>query len=142
VTRQRVVVVAVLVELATPEVSPGLPLAVAPEVDPEVELGVEPGPPMELVLPGVGVLLPLVEDVSALVLPGVLVLPEGVAVVLGVVVDVVGVVALSSRLVQAPRETAATSASAAHEVRDAFIGKLLEGLLDTQGRPGPPRNRL
>jgi hypothetical protein len=139
------VVVAVLVELATPEVSPGLPLAVAPEVEPEaVDPEVEPGAPMELVLPGVGVLLPLVEEVSALVLPGVLVLvlADGVAVVLGVVEDVVGVVALSSRLVQAPRETAATSASAAHEVRDAFIGKLLEGLWDTQGRPAPPFARL
>jgi hypothetical protein len=39
--------------------------------------------------------------------------------------DVVGVGA-SSRLVQAPSETAATSASAAHEVRDAFIRKLLK----------------
>jgi len=124
------VVVAVLVELATPDVSPGVPLAVAPDV----ELEVEPGPPIELVLPGV--VVPLVDDeltlpeVSVLevpaVLPGAAVLAGGVTVV-DELDDVVGVAA-SSCLVQAPRVTAATSASAAHEVRDAFIGKLLEGL--------------
>jgi hypothetical protein len=134
-------VVAVLVELATPEVSPAVPLAVAP-VEPVAEPDVvEPGPPIELVLPGVVEPLPVVEDVPtlalpevplgvvlpmALVLPGVLVLPDGEVVVLEELDDVVGV-ALSSRLVQAPRETAATSASAAHVVRDAFIGTLLEG---------------
>jgi len=127
-----VVVVAVLVELATPDVSPGLPLAVAPEV----ELEVEPGPPIELVVPGVALPLPVVdeeltlEEVSVLevpaVLPGAAVLAGGVTVV-DELDDVVGVAA-SSCLVQAPRETAATSASAAHEVRDAFIGKLLQGL--------------
>ena len=85
---------------------------------PLLPLPVEPGPPMELVLP-----IPL--------LPGVLLLPEVDVSLLraGVVVDElddddVGVGA-SSRLVQAPSETAATSASAAHEVRDAFIRKLL-----------------
>jgi hypothetical protein len=121
-------VVAVLLELATPDVSPGMPLAVAPEV----ELEVAPGPPIELVLPGV--VVPLVDDVLALpevsvlpaVLPGVAVLAGGVTVV-DELDDVVGVAA-SSCLVQAPSETAATSASAAHEVRDAFIGKLLQGL--------------
>lgn len=124
-----------------------------------------PGPPMELVLP----------DVSALVEPGVvpplmaLVLPvppvAGVPLVLlevevsalgaGVVVDelddddVVGVGA-SSRLVQAPRETAATSASAAHVGRDAFIRKLLYTLFESSkgshhhpmGTLGSPRARF
>ena len=130
---QRVVVVAVLVELDTPEVSLELPPAVEPvdpvepEVEPVAEPDVEPGPPIELVLPGV--VLPLPEVPAVLpVAPGVLVLPDGV-VVLDELDDVDGVVALSSRLVQAPRETAATSASAAHEVRDAFIGKLLEGVV-------------
>lgn len=129
------VVVAVLVELATPDVSPGLPLAVAPPVEPEPA-------PIEVVLPDVveplvsavldeplllpDPLVPAVLDVS---LP-VVALPEvdGVVVVLEELEEVVGVAA-SSRLVQAPRETAATSARAAHEVRDAFIRKLLEGMV-------------
>ena len=134
-------VVAVLVELATPDVSPGLPLAVEPEPA-----------PIELVLPDV--VEPLVSAVLAepLVLPDPVVpavldvsLPvvappdavDGVVPALGSVVVVLEVleevegVAVSSRLVQAPRETAATSARAAHEVRDAFIRKLLEGLLWT-----------
>jgi hypothetical protein len=122
------VVVAVLVELATPDVSLELPPAVLPEVEPA-------GPPIELVLPDVPP-LPAVEDVPmlalpevplfvlppmALVLPGVDVLPPaGVVVLLDELVEV-PVVPASSRLVQAPRETAATSASAAHVVRDAFI---------------------
>lgn len=146
-------VVAVLVELATPDVSPGLPLAVEPEL-------VEPEPaPIELVLPDV--VEPLVSAVLAdplvppePVVPAVLevslpvVAPpdavDGVVLVLGSVVVVLEVleevegVAVSSRLVQAPRETAATSARAAHEVRDAFIRKLLEGLLWTfKGRLSP-----
>lgn len=131
---QRVVVVAVLVELETPDVSPGVPLAVAPEpVDPEPVVEPEPGAPIELVLPGVPVepLVPAVLPLPVVAPPDV----DGVVVTLrSVVVDVldevVGV-AVSSRLVQAPRETAATSARAAHEVRDAFIGKLLEGMLWT-----------
>jgi len=144
-----VVVVAVLVELATPDVSPGLPLAVAP---------VEPEPaPIEVVLPDV--VEPLVSAVLAepLVLPDPVVpavlevsLPvvappavDGVVVALGSVVvlevlEEVEGVPVSSRLVQAPRETAATSARAAHEVRDAFIGKLLEGVVEVEGRLAPP----
>jgi hypothetical protein len=146
------VVVAVLVELETPDVSPGVPLAVAPVLDPVPEA------PIELVLPGVPVpplvlavppmlaeplVLPVVPAVSELpvdALPDV----DGVvvalrSVVLDVLDDVVGV-AVSSRLVQAPRETAATSARAAHEVRDAFIGELLEGMLcgRWRGRLAPP----
>jgi hypothetical protein len=123
------VVVAVLVELETPEVSPGVPLAVAPvEPEPVVEpelVDPEPEAPIELVLPGVPVepLVPAVLPLPVVALPEV----EGVVVALRSVVvlevldDVVGVPA-SSRLVQAPRETAATSARAAHVVRDAFIG--------------------
>jgi hypothetical protein len=148
-----VVVVAVLVELETPDVSPGVPLAVAPVVDPVPEA------PIELVLPGVPV-LPLVLAVPPMLaeplvplplVPAVLELPvvappdvEGVvvalrSVVLDVLDDVVGA-PVSSRLVQAPRETAATSARAAHEVRDAFIRELLEGMLcgRSKGRLAPP----
>jgi hypothetical protein len=79
-----------------------------------------------LVPPAAGVPLLLLEvDVS----------PLGAGAGAGVVVDeleddVVGAGVVSSRLVQAPSETAAMSASAAHEVRDAFIGKLLEGLFE------------
>jgi hypothetical protein len=147
-----VVVVAVLVELATPEVSLALPLAVLPDVEPDA--------PIELVLPDVLPLpLPVAGDVLALMLPEVslpavvppLVLPPMALVLLGVVLPVAGVVVLdelvdvdgevpaSSRLVQAPRETAAIRASAAHEVRDAFIGRLLEELLNREGQPAPPR---
>jgi hypothetical protein len=111
-----------------------------PPVVPEVE---PPEAPMELVLPDV-LPLPAAGEVLALELPDVslpgVVLPPVLALVLppvepevaGVVVsvagvlvdelvDVEGVVAVSSRLVQAPRETAATRASAAHEVSDLFI---------------------
>lgn len=109
-----------LVEPVTPDVPP----IMAP-----LPLLVEPGAPIiELVLPAVsllgvpGVALLLEVDVS----------PPGAGA--GVVVDeledeVVGAGVVSSRLVQAPSETAAMSASAAHEVRDAFIGKLLEGVV-------------
>lgn len=79
-------------------------------------LVVPPEAPMELVLPGTDVLL-LEGDVSVLG-AGVVELEE--------FDEVVGV-GLSVRFVQAPSETAATSARAAHEVRDAFIRKLLEG---------------
>jgi len=128
-------VVAVLVEFATPEVSLELPPAVLPEpVLPEPE--VEPDAPIELVLPLDGEPLALVlPDVSlpavveplvpGVVLPPAVLPPAGVLVLLDELVEVEGVVAVSSRLVQAPSETAATSASAAHVVRDAFIGKLL-----------------
>jgi hypothetical protein len=115
------VVVAVLVELATPDVSFGPPPALVVELEPA-------GPPIELVLPEVPLpeVPPLVLPPIALVLPGVAVLPPGgVVVLLEELVDVAGTLA-SSRLVQAPRETAATSVSAAHAVRDAFIRKLLE----------------
>lgn len=95
-----------------------------------VEL-VTPGAPIELVLPVVPVepLVPPVPAVLEVSLPvaggvGVVVALRSV-VVLDVLDDVDGV-AVSSRLVQAPRETAATNARAAHEVRDAFIRKLLE----------------
>jgi hypothetical protein len=126
-----VAVVVGLVEPVTPDVAPAVPPAV-------------PEAPIELVPP---------DDVSVLAVPGVVpavlpaVLPAAGAPVLllevdvsvfgagaGVVVDeleddVVGAGVVSSRLVQAPSETAAMSASAAHEVRDAFIGKLLEGVV-------------
>ena len=103
-----------LVPLPGPPIAP-LPVLVA-------------GPPMELE--------PVLPDVSLLVVPGVVVpmpllldvevSPLGAGVVVDELDDddVVGVGA-SSRLVQAPSETAAISARAAHEVRDAFIGKLL-----------------
>jgi hypothetical protein len=127
-----VVVVAVLVELDTPDVSLELPPAVLPEpVVPEPD--VEPEAPIELVLPLPveppvepplpAVVLPLVEPeplVPGVVLPPA-VLPVAGVLVLDELVEVEGEVPASSRLVQAPRETAATSASAAHVVRDAFI---------------------
>jgi len=107
-----VVVVLLLVELVTPPVLPG-------------------AAPMELVLPvepAAGVpLVPAVLEVSLLVAGGVGVVDTLFSVVVLVVLEVVGVVA--SRLVQAPRETAATSARAAHEVRDAFIRNSLRGML-------------
>jgi hypothetical protein len=121
--------VAVLVELDTPEVSLELPPAVLPEPDVEPEAPIElvlpvEGEPLALVLPDIP--LPAVVEplVPGVVLPPAVLPPAGVL-VLDELVEVEGVVAVSSRLVQAPRETAATSASAAHEVRDAFIGKLL-----------------
>lgn len=94
-----------------------------------VEL-VTPGAPIELVLPVVPVepLVPPVPAVLDVSLPAVgagVVVTLFSVVVLDVLDDVDGV-AVSSRLVQAPRETAATNARAAHEVRDAFIRKLLE----------------
>lgn len=119
-----------LVELDTPDVSPGVPLAVAPPEE------VEPGAPMELVLPGV----PAVLEVSLPAAGGAGVVVTLFSVVVLEVLDEVVGVAVSSRLVQAPRDTAATSASAAHEVRDALIRKLLEGLLSgrSKGRLTPP----
>jgi len=72
--------------------------------------------------------LPLLLSVLAvpavLPVPGVAALPLG-AVVLDELDDVVGTGA-SSRLVQAPRETAATRARAAHEMSGEYIRKLLE----------------
>lgn len=147
---QRVVVVLLLVEPVTPDVLPGavdpvpLELLASPPLVPPVALGeplVEPvpGPPMELVLPVE--LLPVV--VSVLLLP-LAVLGLVLGVVLGVVaalsVDGVVVVVVlldevdepaapvSSRLVQAPSDRAATTvrAAAAVWVKDIFIGKLLE----------------
>ena len=134
------VVVAVGVDGFTPEVSPVLPEAVPPAVFPvlgEVPMLLdepdvpEPEAPIELVLPDV-LEVPEVPEVllSVLAVP---VLPPvaGVVepVVLGVVVleelvDVLGVVpAVSVRLLQAPSEITATSASAAADVRDAFMGR-------------------
>ncbi|MDB5873520.1 MAG: hypothetical protein JWQ07_2962 [Ramlibacter sp.] len=112
---------------AVPDVS----LEPLPEV-PLVEL--EPGPPIELVPPDVAPpVLPLVEPLLAVPLlemplpevpPPIALVLAGVPVLLGDVVleeldDVVGVA--GSCLVQAPSETAATSASAAYEVRVAFM---------------------
>lgn len=130
-----VVVVAVaLVEGVTPDVLPAVPEAPIELVPPEVSLpgvaGVVPPAPAvalpEPVMPLVPA-VPLVAGVPLLLLleVEVSVLGGGVA---GVVVDeleedVVGAGVVSSRLVQAPSETAAISASAAHEVRDAFIGE-------------------
>jgi hypothetical protein len=141
------VVVVLLVELETPEESLGEPLAVEPEpvVEPEPEPVVEPEPeaPIELVLPGVPVepLVPAVLPLPVVALPEV----EGVVValrsvvVLDVLDEVVGV-PVSSRLVQAPSETAATSASAAHVVRDAFIRNSLRGCcVGQKGKDGSHR---
>ncbi|HXD40965.1 MAG TPA: hypothetical protein VN649_10415 [Ramlibacter sp.] len=141
-----------LVDGVTPELLPVEPLPIEPLLPPLVE----PGPPMELVLPDVSLLLlvepgvlvlpPLVPPPMALVLPlPVLppmellppVLPGVLELLLEVEVSGAGLVTVvdeldelvgvPSRLVHAPSETAAMSASAAHEVRDAFIRKLLEG---------------
>ena len=118
-----VVVVLLLVELVTLDASLGEPLDVEPDVD--------PGAPIELVVPGVP-LEPLVPAVLEVSLPAAGGVGEVVTlfsvVVLDVLDDVVGV-GVWSRLVQAPRETAATSANAAHEVRDAFIRNSLWGML-------------
>jgi hypothetical protein len=150
-----VVVVALGTELFTPAVSPELPDALGLDVEPELdELIVPeplvPGAPMALVLPDVlefvSVLAVLddfsVDDVLpiALVLPGV---PEGeVLAVLGELVDVSGVVAaVLSRLVQAPSDTAATSASAAQEMV-VFMGNSLWLVGMGEGRLLPPSLRL
>jgi hypothetical protein len=121
-----------MVELVLPDVSLLL------LVEPGVVLLPLLGPPIALLplLPGV-LPPPLVLPPMALLelpvplLPGVVVLllevdvsGAGLVTVVDELDDVVGV---PSRLVQAPRETAAMSASAAHEVRDTFIRKLLEG---------------
>jgi hypothetical protein len=135
-----VVVVVALVEGDAPDV---LSVELLP-------LPLVPGAPIELVLPDVP---PLVEP-GVVVLPAVLppmaleeplVLPEplvpgepllplevevsllGAGFVVEELDDEVGAGVVVSRLVQAPSETAATNASAAHEVRDAFIRELLEG---------------
>ena len=109
------------------------PAAVEPEpVEPEPIVEPEPEAPIELVPPVVSdePVVPAVLPLPVVALPEV----EGVVValrsvvVLDVLDEVVGV-PVSSRLVQAPRETAATSARAAHVVRDAFIGNSLRGCL-------------
>ena len=102
---------------------------------PAEPLPLDPGPPMELVLP----LLPgaplVLLDVEVSGAARLLVEDE-------LDEDVVGV-PVSSRLVQAPSEMAAMSASAAHEVRDAFIGKLLEGCSTVAtGSHGCPKGTL
>jgi len=126
---------------------------------------VDPGPPMELVLPDVSLLLvepgvvlpplalpPMAPPLPPLVLPPMALLLLPVPLPPGVVellleVDVSGAglvvvvdelddeVGAPSRLVQAPSEMAAMSASAAHEVRDAFIRKLLEVVRQYNGQP-------
>jgi len=127
---QRVVVVVALVEGVTPDVLPAVPPAVPaapielvlPDVSPLGVAGVVPPAPAVAGAPLVLLLLDV--DVSA---PG-----AGAGVVVDELEDdVVGAGVVSSRLVHAPSETAAMSASAAHEVRDAFIGKLLEGVVQT-----------
>jgi hypothetical protein len=136
-----VVVAVELVEPVTPDVPPVEPL-VEPEApielvppDDDVSLLVVPVPVPGVVVPLLPLVVPPVEPEVPPAAP--LVLPEGDVPLLGagVVVDeledeVVGAGVVSSRLVQAPSETAAMSASAAQEVRDAFIGKLLEGLFE------------
>jgi hypothetical protein len=135
-----VVVVVALVDGVTPlalsvELVPlaGPPMAPLPVVvDPGVAV-----PAVPLLVAGVPELL-LEVDVSllgagaAVLGAGVVVLGAGVVVLDELEDDVVGVGA-SSRLVQAPSETAATSASAAHDVRDAFIRKLLKLFESTKG---------
>jgi hypothetical protein len=114
-------------------------LLVSPE--PLEELGVlellvepEPEAPIELVLPellGEVLLLPM-----ALVLPGLVeLLPDGE--VVDELVEPV-VVPVSVRFVQAPSEKAATIARAAHVVLDAFIRKLLEGVVRKSQRAVAP----
>jgi hypothetical protein len=136
---QRVVVVVAveLVEPVTPPVpvvvplvEPGAPIELAPPDDDE-SLPVAPGVVVPLLLPLVvpPVELPPVPPVAPLVLGDVPLLGDGV-VVDELEDEVVGAGVVSSRLVQAPSETAATSASAAHEVRDAFIGNSLRGLFE------------
>lgn len=134
---QRVVVVVAveLVEPVTPPVpvvvplvEPEAPIELAPPED-DVSLLVDPGvvvPLLPLVVPPVE---PAVPPVAPLVLGDVPLLGDGV-VVDELEDEVVGAGVVSSRLVQAPSETAATSASAAHEVRDAFIGNSLRGLFE------------
>ncbi|HWP11775.1 MAG TPA: hypothetical protein VNN06_08135 [Ramlibacter sp.] len=141
-------VVVALVEPVTPA---------GPAMEPP-PLGVEPGAPIELVLPGASplvdpgvvvplVLLPIAPEPPVVALPMAeppvvappvaLELPvppvagepllevdvslPGAGVVVDEPDDEVGAGVVASRLVQAPSETAATSASAAHVVRDAFI---------------------
>jgi hypothetical protein len=89
---------------------------------------------MELVLPVVPGEPPAVLEVSLPAAGGAGVVVTLFSVVVLDVLDVVGVV-VASRLVQAPRETAATSARAAHEVRDAFIRNSLRDVVwDSPGR--------
>jgi hypothetical protein len=135
-----VVVVVSLVEGVTiggvSVVLPGPPIApllveAGPPVVPAVSLLVVPGgvvSAVPLVVVSVVPAVPLDVVVSVLG-AGVVVLLLEVAVSAGgagvVVVDVLVDVEASSRWVQAPSETAATSASAAPRLRDAFMGKLL-----------------
>ncbi|MGZ5194798.1 MAG: hypothetical protein ACXWB8_05115 [Ramlibacter sp.] len=94
-----------------------VPVSADPPVEPEPEA------PMELVLPGVVVLLELV---SFAVVDGDVVVDE----------ELVEVAGTPSRFVQAPSEKAATMARAAHVVFDAFIRKLLEGLFESRKGAG------
>lgn len=155
-----VVVVAVaLVEGVTPDVLPAVPEAPIELVLPEVSLPGVAGvvPPLAVALPEPVVPLVLLVSVEPLV-PAVPLVAGAVVLLLevaesvlggvaGVVVvdeledDVVGTGVVSSRLVQAPSETAAMSASAAHEVRDAFIGETPCGGCSKSSSEGG-RNRL
>lgn len=136
--RQRVAVPLDGVEFETPDSPEPLvvPLALVPVV---VEL--EPGAPIALVLPLVPELVsvlaavlplvppvplvPAVAEVASGVLVVVLLLPMVVVLfVAGVALDPV-VESAASCLVHAPSDTAATRASAAQEVRDAFMGNSL-----------------
>jgi hypothetical protein len=142
-------VVVVLLEVLDEGVVLDVLLLVSPE--PLLELGVlellvEPVPdaPIELVLPEEP-MLPLEELGDVLLLPMALVLPgvEELPVVDdGEVVDeeLVEPVVLpvSVRFVQAPSEKAATMARAAHVVLDAFIRKLLEGVVRKSQRAVVP----
>lgn len=99
-------------------VVPGVVPAVLPVVAPVLSVVVE----LPAVPPAAGVLLLLEVDVSLL--------GAGAGVVVDELEDdVVGAGVVSSRSVQAPSVTAAMSVSAANEIGDAFIGKLLEGVV-------------
>jgi hypothetical protein len=98
-----------LLELVEPEVPEAPMELVLPGVEPPIALELLPGVPL---LPGVELLeLVVLDDGGGVVVDDELVEVDGV------------LPAVSVRFVQAPSETAATSARAAHEVRVAFIGE-------------------
>jgi hypothetical protein len=121
----------VSVVLPGPPIAPLLVEAGPPvPVVPAVSLLVVPGGVVSAVPLVVVSVVPVPLDVAVSLLgAGVMVVLLEVAVSAGgagvVVVDVLVDVEASSRWVQAPSETAATSASAAPRLRDAFMGKLL-----------------
>jgi hypothetical protein len=150
-----VVVVVLLVEPVGPDMLPAEPLPDEEPVVPPLEplpvvepLPLAPGPPIELVLPVVPPLLPVVVSLLLLlpVVPAVLPLDgdgvvaalpdDGLVVVLLDELDDGGV--LASRFVQAPSDRAAATVrtAAAHCVRDIFIRKLLESVFGKwRGQP-------